>query len=60
MEQRFVKPLVIFFFINFQKNYNKKYIGLYRDDGLAMFKNFSGSKTEKLTKTYKIFLKITT
>ena len=30
------------------KNYNKKDIGLHRDDGLAMFKNVSGSKAEKI------------
>ena len=48
MEQRFLKPLVIFFFINFQKNVIKKDVGLYRDDGLAIFKNISGSKAEKI------------
>ena len=32
------------------KNYNKKDIGLYRDDGLAIFKNVSGSKAEKIKK----------
>ena len=31
-------------------DYNKKYIDLYRDDGLAIFKNFSGSKVEKIKK----------
>ena len=45
-----MKPLVIFFFINFQKNYNKKDIGLYRDNGLAIFQNVSGSKAEKVKK----------
>ena len=34
------------------KNYNKKHIGLYRDDGLAVFKNVSGSKAEKNLKRY--------
>ena len=29
------------------KNYNKKDIGLYRDDGLAIFKNVSGAKQKK-------------
>ena len=48
MEDRFVKPLEIFFFANYQKKKkNKKGIGLYRDDGLAMLKNISGSKAEK-------------
>ena len=32
------------------KNYNEKDIGLYRDDGLAIFKNVSGSKAEKIKK----------
>ena len=32
------------------KNYNKKDIGLYRDDGRAIFGNFSGSKAEKIKK----------
>ena len=27
--------------------YNKNKIGLYRDDGLAIFKNISGPKSEK-------------
>ena len=33
-----------------KKNYSKKDIGLYRDDGLAIFKNVSGSKAEKIKK----------
>ena len=33
-----------------KKNYNKKHICLYRDDGLAIFKNVSGSKAEKIKK----------
>ena len=41
------KPLVIFFFT---KNYNKRDIVLYRDNGLAIFKNVSGSKAEKIKK----------
>ena len=36
--------------------YNKKEIGLYRDDGLAVFKNLSGPENEKVKKTFqKIF-----
>ena len=36
------------------KNYNKKHIGLYRDDGI--FKNVSGSKVEKIKKDiHKLF-----
>ena len=34
----------------FSKNHDKKDIGLYRDDGLAIFKNVSGSKAEKIKK----------
>ena len=30
--------------------YNKNSIGLYRDDGLAIFKNISGPKSEKVEK----------
>ena len=30
--------------------YNKKDIGLYRDDGLAVFKNISGPEAEKIKK----------
>ena len=30
------------------KNYNKKDMGLYRDDGLAIFENVSGSKAEEI------------
>ena len=38
-------------FLRYQvsKNY-KKDIGLYRDDGLAIFKNVCGSKAEKIKK----------
>ena len=36
-----------FLLYQLSKNYNKKHIGLYRDDGLAIFKNVSGSKAEK-------------
>ena len=32
------------------KNDNKKYIGLYRDDGFTIFKNISGSKEKKKLK----------
>ena len=30
--------------------YNKNKIGLYRDDGLAIFKNISGPKSQKIKK----------
>ena len=39
-----------FLLCQLSKNYNKKDIGLYRDDGLAIFKNVSGSKAEKIKK----------
>ena len=39
-----------FFLYQLLKNYNKKDIGLYRDDGLAISKNVSGSKAEKIKK----------
>ena len=39
-----------FLFYQLSKNYNKKDIGLYRDDGLAIFKNVSGSTAEKIKK----------
>ena len=48
-----------FLLYQLSKNYNKKYIGLYRGDGLAIFKNVSGSKAE-LKMIYKNYLKITT
>ena len=49
-----------FLLYQLSKNYNKKDIGLYRDDGLAIFKNVSGSKAEKTKKIYKNCLKIST
>ena len=33
------------------RKYNKKDIGLYRDDGLTTFNNISGSQAEKIKKT---------
>ena len=39
-----------FLLYQLSKNYSKKDIGLYRDDGLAMSKNVSGSKAEKIKK----------
>ena len=46
-----------FLLYQLSKNYDKKDIGLYRDDGLGIFKNVSGSKAEKI---YKNCLKTTT
>ena len=41
-------------FIRYQisRKYNKSNIGLYRDDGLAVFKNISGSQAEKIKKYF--------
>ena len=39
-----------FLLYQLSKNYNKEDIGRYRDDGLAIFKNVSGSKVEKIKK----------
>ena len=36
-----------FLLCQLSKNHNKKDIGLYRDNGLAIFKNVSDSKTKK-------------
>ena len=41
-----------FLLYQLSKNYNKKDIGLYIDDGLAIFKNVSGSKAEKIKNIY--------
>ena len=38
------------------KKYDSKNIGLYRDVGLAVFKNLSGSSSEKVKKTFTIFV----
>ena len=37
-----------FLLYQLSKNYDKKDIGLYRNDGLAIFKNVSVSKAEKI------------
>ena len=37
--------------------YNKNKIGLYRDDGLAIFKNISGPKSEKIKKNFQKLFK---
>ena len=39
-----------FLLYQLSKNYNKKDIGLYRDDGVAIFKNVSGPEAEKIKK----------
>ena len=48
----------IFILYQLSRKYNKNNIGLYRDDGLAVFKNISGPKAEKIKKHLKnIFCK---
>ena len=37
-----------FLLYQLSKKYNKKDIGLYRGDGLTIFKSVSGSKAEKI------------
>ena len=39
-----------FILYKFSLKYNKNNIDLYRDDGLAVFKNISGTKSEKVKK----------
>ena len=41
-----------FLLYQLSKNYNKKDIGLYRNNGLAIFKNVGGSKAEKIKKKF--------
>ena len=49
-----------FLLYQLSKSCNKKYIGLLRDDGLAIFKNVGAPKQKTLNKIYKSYLKITT
>ena len=42
----------IFILYQLSRIYNKNDIGLYRDDGLAVFRNTSGPQTEKITKHF--------
>ena len=39
-----------FFLFKLSLKYNKNNTGLYHDDGLAIFKNISGPKSEKVKK----------
>ena len=41
-----------FILSDLSSKYNKKDIGLYRDDGLAIFKNISGPQSEKIKKEF--------
>ena len=47
-----------FLLYQLSKNYNKKDIGLFRDDGLVIFKNDSGSKAGKIKKDIQKSLKV--
>ena len=47
-----------FLFYQLSRNYNKKYIGLYRDDELSIFKNLSGSEAEKIKKYIQKLFKV--
>ena len=47
-----------FLLYQLSKNYNKKDIVLYRNDGLAIFKNVSGSKAEKIKKDIQKLFKV--
>ena len=37
-----------------RKKYNKNDMGLYRDDGVAVFRNTTGSESERIKKNFKI------
>ena len=37
-----------------RKKYNKNDMGLYRDDVVAVFRNTTGSKSERIKKNFKI------
>ena len=48
-----VCELVGIFMLNkISEKYNKNDVGLYRDDGLAVFKNMSGSESERIKKNF--------
>ena len=50
-----VCELVDIFMLNkIRKKYNKNNMGLYRDDGVAAFRNTTGSKSERIKKNFKI------
>ena len=53
-----VCELVDFFMLNkISENYNKNDVGLYRDDGLAVFKNITGSESERIKKNFQSLFK---
>ena len=47
----------IFMLIKISEKCDKNDIGLYRDDGLAVFKNISGPKSERIKKNFQSLFK---
>ena len=47
-----IVPVGIFILHQLSRVYNNNNIGLYRDDGLAVFKNISGPQAEKIKKHF--------
>ena len=47
----------IFMLNNISEKYNKNDVGLYRDDGLAVFKNISGPESQRIKKNFQSLLK---
>ena len=53
-----VCELVGIFMLNkISEKYDKNDIGVYRDDGLAVFKNISGPKSERIKKNFQSLFK---
>ena len=53
-----VSELVGIFMLNkISEKYNKNDLGLYRDDGLAVFKNVSGPESERIKKNFQSLFK---
>ena len=46
-----------FILASIPSTYKKENIGLYRDDGLAIFKNISGPQSEKIKKDFQTLFK---
>ena len=46
------KLVGIFMLNKISETYDKNDIGVYRDDGLAVFKNISGPKSERIKKNF--------
>ena len=54
-------PWLYIYYLKYQyqisQQYNIKNLGLYRDDGLVVFKNVSGPKSERIKKTLQMIFK---